>query len=273
MEKINYIVIRYNIVSSIMSAWQSSKQGFKKHQISIFAPERMNTHFTLLKNITLPSINSQVDTDFSKLKVFLVTSKSLPKLEKERLYSLLNIYSWLEIHELEDNAAYSDFDNLVISDIKNKRKSIIFSTTRLDDDDALSNDFITGLNERVVSENIGLAISFSKGLAGFYDIDSCNYIGLYNYIFRLNAQGLSFINYYDFPSDSFSEYPKVTVYQLGSHTKIDEISPVIIDSRQHKWIRTIHNHSDAYTKDFESLAKGKNYILEDFIKQKFGIWV
>ena len=269
MKKMNYIIIRYNIVSSVMSAWKSSKQGFERHQSLIFASERMNTHFTLLENVTLPSINSQVDVDFSRLKVLLVTSKSLPTSEKDKIYNLLKIYSWLEIYELEDDASYSDFDNLVINDIRSKGESIIFSTTRLDDDDAISNDFIKELDKKVISENIGLAVSFSKGLAGFYDINNCNYVGLYSYIFRLNAQGLSFINSYEFSSNSFKEYPRVTVYQLGSHTKVDEISPVIIDSRNHMWIRTIHSHSDAYHKDFQSLAKGRNYILEDNIKQKF----
>lgn len=271
MEKINYIVIRYNIVSTIMSAWKASKQEFKEHQSSIFSPERMYTHSTLLEKVTLPSISGQIDTDFEKLKVFIVTSKSLPDLEKEKIYKLLNVYPWLEIHELEDNASYSDFDNLVINDVRNQKRTTVFSTTRLDDDDALANDFLKCLNERTILTNVGLAISFSKGLAGFYDIDGGRYIGLYSYIFRLNAQGLSFINYYDSSSDSFSQYPKVTVYQLGSHTKIDEISPVIIDSREHKWIRTIHNYSDAYTKDFESLARGKNLISDSIVKQKFGI--
>lgn len=272
MEKINYIVIRYNIVSTIMSAWKASKQDFKKHQSFIFSPERMHIHFTLLEKVTLPSINNQIDTDFKKIKVFLVTSKSLPNLEKEKIYKLLGLYPWLEIYELEDDASYSDFDNLVINDVKNEKNSILFSTTRLDDDDALANDFIKYLNERTILSNVGLAISFSKGLAGFYDINRCKYIGLYSYIFRLNAQGLSFINYYDFSNGSFSQYPKVTVYQLGSHTKIDEISPVIIDSRDHKWIRTIHNYSDAYTKDFESLSKGSNIISDSMIKQKFGLY-
>lgn len=271
MEKVNYIIIRYNIVSTIMSAWKASKQDFKKHQSSIFSQERMHTHFTLLEKVTLPSIDAQIDTDFKKLKVFIVTSKSLPDLEKEKIYKLLDLYSWLEIYELEDNASYSDFDNLVINDIKNQKRTTVFSTTRLDDDDSLANDFIKSLNERVILSNVGLAISFSKGLAGFYDIDSNNYIGLYSYIFRLNAQGLSFINYYDSSNDSFSQYPKVTVYQLGSHTKIDEISPVIIDSRDHKWIRTIHNYSDAYTRDFENLAKGKNLISDSIVRQKFGL--
>lgn len=254
-----------------MSSWNASKSDFKKYQNTIFEENRMRMHFTLLKNVTLPSIEAQSNINFNELKVFLVTSKSLPKKEKKKIYSLLDNYSWLVIHELEDNASYSDFDDLVIKNIKSQETSVIFSTTRLDDDDALANDFLENLNENIALHNVGTAISFSKGLAGFFDLESQKYIALHDYMFRLNAQGLSYINYYDFTSDSFSYYPRVTVYQLGSHTKVDEIRPVMIDSRDHKWIRTIHNHSDAYNKDFNSLAKGKNRIEDDDIKQKFCI--
>lgn len=253
METIHTVLIRYNLFLKKLKSWQITRTDIDTYKRDLFDSERLQERLELFKSFTIPSLIQQdligdcIDgTEIRRLQVFLATSDQLPENHKREIEELSNKYRWLNVCYLSEDA--NSFDHIVTDYIESLysqlHKPILYSNMRLDDDDALSYDFLNRLEKFTTEENIGRAISFANGYFGVYDSEHKVFTHFCQRFTPKIALGLALINRYD--NNGYSDNKMRTIYRAGAHLSIDKYIPVILDSRKPAYIRTIHNHADSY---------------------------
>lgn len=250
------VMIRYSLFLEDLKAWKISRTNLDEYKKKLFNSERLQGRLRLFKDLTLPCLIRQNlideridDTDIHKFQVFLSTSEELPQEHQQELNELANQYKWLNVCYLPSKGV--TLDSVITDYVENLyellQKPIIFSSIRLDDDDALSVDYLNNLQEYTVEENIGRAITFANGYYGVYDSQSNKFLEICELFSPKLALGLALINKYDKNgySDKYSNGIK-TIYGAGNHTLIDHRMPVISDGLFPQYIRTVHNHADSH---------------------------
>lgn len=127
---------------------------------------------------------------------------------------------------------------------------------RVDDDDVLSLDYLYQLSSYAVKENVGKAVSFGRGLAAIYS--NGNFHNFRKFRQLLMSQGQAYIGSYE------KKAKRVFFPKTGNHSKIDEITPVIVDSRSVAFLQTHHELQDTRFAEKESKAKEK--IMKIFLE-------
>ncbi len=262
-------VTRYSILSkNISSSWLLGQKPFDDYKGELFSPTRMNLRELLFKNVCLPSVRAQLsDCKNFQVRHLVLTSEELPFQNKEFLYNLKNQNKHLDILELPSSD--TNISKSVASYLQSGFKDAYLITIRLDDDDAVSNDFCNDLASYVNSFNIGKVVSFGKGIAGIFDdINKNGFIDFKDYYYPKLALGLSHINYID-ERGEFT-HKKKSIFDQGSHTKVDLFSPLILDSRNIKYIRVFHAGSDSIDRHYNNVIKLKS-MDPSIIKERFSI--
>lgn len=244
MKKMTYVIIRYSLLVENSKGWQIANEDLQVYRDELFNTERLNQRFELFENITLPSLIKQtkaLSPDW--IKVIIVTSESLPLWNKQKIEDLVSNYNWLYIDYLP--ARDRDISRFLWKDLAQEQEDILFSTVRLDDDDALANDFFEKMYFYFKEEHVGFGLSFGNGYAGFYDFKSGCYEKVVDYYSPKVAIGLSHFNIYKYESKSFVSNKIRTIYHARKHVTVDLYIPIILDSREFMFIRTMHNNSDS----------------------------
>jgi hypothetical protein len=181
-----------------------------------FLPKYLDYRLGIFKNVTLKSFQEQTDKDFN---IFLLHSENLPQdyknifndLEKNNSF-LYNIYipdSEIEgkdyINAVERSIEYVNFCNDV---------SINF---RIDNDDAVSRDFISKLKNFLKPEFSGFIISFPN-VTIIQRIKKNKYIIQEKY-FPSNSIGLAYVT-------NINNYQ--TIMTLGDHGKVNQKHPMAL---------------------------------------------
>lgn len=244
MKKMIYVIIRYSLLIENSKGWQIANEDLITYKDKLFNDIRLKQRLELFEKITLPSLLNQtksLNTDW--IKVILVTSEDLPLWNKQKIESLANKYDWLYIDYL--SMQNRDISRFIWKDLENKQEDILFSTVRLDDDDALANDFFEKMHPYFKEENVGFGLSFGNGYAGFYDFKSGFYEKVVDYYSPKVAIGLSHFNIYKSNNNSFVSEKIKTIYHARRHVTVDLHMPIILDSREFMFIRTMHHNSDS----------------------------
>ena len=262
-------ITRYSILSkNISKSWLLGQKPFEEYKGELFSPARMNLHELLFENVCLPSVRAQLSACKNyQVRHLVLTSDELPVENKEFLYNLKNENKHLDILELPSSG--TNISKSVAYYLQSGFKNAYLVTIRLDDDDAVSNDFCDDLVSHVNNLNIGKVISFGKGVAGIFDdIDKNGFIDFKDYYYPKLALGLSHVNYID-ERGEFT-HKKKTIFDQGSHTKVDLFSPLILDSRDIKYVRAFHAGSDSIDKHYNNVIKLKS-VSSDIVKARFSI--
>ena len=265
--------MRYSVISSnIQGGWRVGKdKDYIEYKNRILSVDRLKLRLELLDKIPLQSIKDQIyDQEFC-LKVVLMTTDQLPVSHKKRLEALKIKYKWLHIDYLDEKCTLKDYSRWVKSDVQqeslNCDNDILYGTFRLDDDDALSKDFLKNASKFFKKDFVGFGISFLEGYSGIYDTIQRKFTKFYDLRVLNLALGLGYINLYSKNIGFSSRY--ITVYDLGNHSFIDKKIPVVVSGNEKSFIRTVYDGQDTLKTSLLKQIKGKKEIEDEEVLIKF----
>lgn len=147
-----------------MGGFQVNHESSSARADYLYAPNRMEERFRTFKCLTLPALKKQTDENF----IFIVlTGSDLPKDYAERLFELLDGFSQVALVQREPGPHRTVMQE-VINQFRDDRKEPCLQF-RLDDDDAVSVDFIEKLREAaqdlrpMLRKHRHMAIDFCRG--------------------------------------------------------------------------------------------------------------
>lgn len=261
MKKPVIITMRYSVLTRGTKSFSMARdRDFEDYKFDLFDSNRLNAHFKLFSSITLPSLMDGADE--GNVRLYIITSIDLPIIDKKRLYSLIELYDWIrivEVDEYEDiNRFHSRCIEFYLDEINYKEG--LYAHVRLDDDDALYKGFIRKLREYIDPVFEGYVISFSSGLIAEYNDDKEVIVNFFKVNHPFNALGLSFIG-----KRSKGVSPG-NVYALGNHMRISEVVPTIVDGTFISYIRTSYLYQDTENKALKKVGNifDKKNVLDLF---------
>lgn len=274
----NIVLIRYSLLLEDLKGWLISRTDIETYKKTLFDNERLKERLNLFLNLTLPSlvnqklINERIEgTNIHSFQVILVTSEDLPDSHKVEIDNIASQYSWLSIKYIPSTgvritSVITNYIEKLYSEVK---KPILYSSIRLDDDDALSVDFLDQLKSYVKEENIGRAITFPNGYYAVYDNELKCFKSICDMFHPKLALGLAFVNKYD--ERGYADEIK-TIYGAGNHIRIDRRVPVISDGRLPSYIRTVHTHADSHSeRGIKRTLDKSNHVHIVKVMQSIGI--
>lgn len=129
----------------------------------LYAPERMEERFRYFECFTLPALRAQTDPDFTFL---VVVGTDLPEVYGNRLVDLLAGIPQAEIQE-HDPGPHREVMKTAINAVRRHQDTTL--QFRLDDDDAVSVDFVARLRQAALARaddltgNRHIALDFNRG--------------------------------------------------------------------------------------------------------------
>lgn len=261
--KHHYVMIRYSILTKkSKSAWKIGKKGFDEYKKSLFDKERLSLHEYLFETVTLPSLlKSKKD---HPVTVMIFTSESLPEENDLFLRNLSDKYEWLKVIPLSDSVPIIPaMEDCLRMEIAREHSDVIYSTVRIDDDDAVAESFFDKLSLEMTQGNIGKGVSFSTGYGGIFDINKRKYVSFHEMKAINIAIGLALISRYNKESSDV-----VSIYGAGPHSRLHLCCPVIVSGGCHMYLRTVHAAGDFFSSEYKDkitsgdLVSGKN-VVED----------
>lgn len=261
MKRHVFIIVRYSMLTIDGADWRIGRKNIDSYEKEVLNQERLARREQLFKKITLPSIINQSNLSSSDLTLLVITSDKLPKDNLNNLQNMIKDYSWAKIIKVSNNDTMVNLiENVIKSELENFDEQVCYSTTRLDDDDALSNDFLNELNRYLDPKYNGFCVSFGKGYIGIFNEKYGGYESFHQDYFPKIAIGLSLINTFD-PSNKHLFNEKITIFNCGNHRKVDYESPTILESTIPLYLRTIHTSSD--TSNSEQFRKMRSKPIVD----------
>jgi hypothetical protein len=192
----------------------SCRASFSKDDF--FKPEYLDYRLGIFKNITLKSFQEQNNMDFN---IFLLHSENLPEEYKNIFSKLENDNPFLHnIYIPDSEIEGKDYINAVEGTIN--YTSFINNTAinfRIDNDDAVPNDFISRLNNFLKPEYLDFVISFPN--INIIQRTRKNKYLLQKKYFPSNSIGLAYVT-------DKNNYK--TIMTLGDHGKVNQNHPMVL---------------------------------------------
>lgn len=268
LERQVFIIIRFSMLLKHKNKWKAGENSetWFQYKENILSEKRLKFRMKLFKDITLPSLVGQ-DIDLSKnnVKVIVATSEELPIEYMNELETISEKYSWFEV--LKTSEDFSGFKKYLLYRLAEKKQSVDVATIRLDDDDALSKNFVSRVFEYQKKCINGYALTFANGYAGVYSTDAEKIISFKDYFYSKFSAGLTYFDRYD-PDKKGFEHKYGSVYSLGSHVAVDKKVPLIVEPRGKGFIRTIHEEADTYENWVDKVQNMKEVLVDD-VTDKF----
>lgn len=260
----HFIIIRF---STIFKNNVKHFRSARSQKFDLFSQTRLTERFFFFQNICLPSILSQTCQNF---QCIIIIDVRLPSIWKQRLEDLITHGKWgtphtcersgnIILHEwnIDDQIERTDFLSRYI-----KSETEVLITTRLDDDDALHQDFV-----KLVQENIDPKLTFqiiSPTNGAFLLLDrNKKKIRCHHICTKSPSSGLTLC--------TDLQHHKLTIY-FHNHSKIEEfytnplirMNDQIVQNSTMKfttfgqgrclWYRSVHSGNDSCTV--------RNYLLQ-----------
>ena len=237
-------VVRFSVLSTVYNKFQAwNDQPFKDYAKVILDDKRMQSRFQLFENTTLPSFDAQTEKSFALL---VVAPRLLDDKWRDRLSALQRRYRFLRVFYVhEKDFRMSHVSQRLVDEIV--PDADYFSTFRVDDDDAMKEDFIQRLSYYHRRAFVGFGVSFSKG--HYLDIDFKS--GMYGLRPKQRTNigaGLAFIGSKEKPQCIFD----ISDGHLNFHTK----RSVVVDGRKDAFLVLNHDSNDT-----EGSRHGNEYPL------------
>lgn len=187
--------------------------NFGERERNMFEPEYFEYRFDIFKSVTLKSFQQQTDMNFVLL---LLHSENMPDHLKRRFFELEKANSFLY------NIFVKDTDESFNQSLAKSIDYISFDeeiaiTFRIDNDDAVQNDFIQKLGDFVKSSFVGYVISMPM-VSIVKRILNQSFIVEERY-YPSNSIGLAYVT----DRDNYK-----TVMEVGQHHLINEDNPIIL---------------------------------------------
>lgn len=212
----------------------------------------------MFEDVCLPSLANQTDPNFN---ITLATSRELPDWALERLIGLVRDLANVYVHAFSPAANIRRIFKRSVFEMLDPEASI-YASFRLDDDDAIANDFIERLRSHMTREKVGKAVTFSHGhqlellgnaIKTIEDKRALGSVGL----FLIQKAGVKTI-----PETN-------SVYCLGGHRKVGQLATVINDESPSMFVQTTNgaNISARSSSDSWNVISAKELARE--LQRKF----
>ncbi|WP_374273973.1 glycosyltransferase [Brevundimonas sp.] len=229
-------VVRFSVLSTARNPFALAKdRSFEDFARRVLDPRRLDQRLRLFQHVTLPSLDAQTDPDFA---VLVLAPERLEAPWRQRLGGLAERRPWLQIsyhHEADFRTTDAD---LLVLDLLTTESA--FATFRLDDDDAVSIDYIARVRRYVTTPFNGHSVSLCKGWQ--LDVgDGADLYGLKPVVRPNIAVGLAHISRKDRkPRTLFG----VSDYHLRHHERV----PTITDGKADAFVALTHETNDTGAK-------------------------
>lgn len=224
-------ITRFSLVTEkTLSGFELTRGlSFADAKALIYAPERMEARFGLFEAACLPTYR-MMKRQYRHSAGLVLIGRSMPKQYVDRLRSLAKGGA-IRIIRVADTEKPQDAVNRVIAALRPKDRVYSY---RLDDDDALSVDFIKTIRQRAKETPDSTVISFDWGLS-LRRLDEGTF-GVKDREQPMIAIGLG----------TFCKPSKpMSPMQMGNHAKIAEKWPVHHVREPSQWLRVAHEFNDS----------------------------
>jgi hypothetical protein len=229
-------IIRYSLVLDQGNFFPRHREKTAEDlRKEIFDPKRLSLRLELFREICLPSLQAQTDQNFN---IVLIGSKEMPEEFQKGIRALVAPVPNVHTLFIASKANVKRSFKRAAFDVLDKNAPITASF-RLDDDDAMSVDFISRLRAHMRPGNIGKVVSCTPG----YIVDFTQAPP------KLVADprpktgaGLAMVH-----GEVGARVRDVsTIYHLGAHRQVDKSAPLIKDTGSPAFFVTAHgtNASD-----------------------------
>ncbi len=246
-------ILRFSLILERGNYFPNIKElTFEERVAEIFNEERLERRFEVFESICLPSLLAQSDQNFNAI---LVTSKMLPAWAQLRLNDLVrntpNIYvkpfrAKADIKRIFKRAAFEMLDP----------SAPVIGTFQLDDDDALSEQYIEKFRQYIKPENAGKVLTFRNGFELSLETN--------NMELRFDDRAKASAGLASIHMGQVKDVNDIkTIYQYGGHRKVDQKAPLIIDESPDMYLQTANgfNVSGRTGKTRKSQLMGVDEIL------------
>lgn len=221
-----------------MTAWKMSRRSsLHQYKKDLFNSDRLLLRQSMFADVTIPSIDAAIKGGPQDIKteVHVMTSEELPKKNKNFLESLAAKYTFIKIfYEDSSNINFSKHEERYADKLDKNDK---VASIRIDDDDAISLDFLNRLSYWMDLEISNFVLSMCFGYGVEFD-NNLNITKIGEYRSRLIAAALAYI--YTVKDKKYS-----SVYALGTHVELDQKLPTILDQSSPAFIRSFHKYNDS----------------------------
>lgn len=155
-----------------------------------------------------------------------------------------------------------------------KSANFALTTHRIDDDDIISSDFLTQIEELFTPEFNGCRISLARGIAAIYEEGKFYFVkDVFKPFISIGQPLVELFNSHGDPLPKKFLDPHPQKYYLGGHTTEATKRPVIVDGTQPSWIWTQTAGQDSrLTSRADLAARLQDYDATDGTSfGKFGI--
>lgn len=264
--------IRFSVLTK-SKAWKISREnGFEDYQAKLFAEERLDTKFFLFEHLVLPNLKQlAASAEDVEMQVLLITSTLLPEKYAQKLKTLVNDLEFLQLVFVDEETKLKDpINDFVRAHTREGKNHCAFATVRMDDDDLLSESYLSSIKKFITSEFAGNVISFSKGYETYYKVDEKKTEHNIRVSWPRIALGLAHINYFDAESMQYHDNV-LSIYGVGDHSKIDQHRPLIVDNTRGMFLRMSYVAQDTQGAGILDRIKRKDCSLveQEEITDKF----
>ena len=225
---------RFSLFAPDSASWRASNEqsGLSEDEYRdyLYDESRLSLRVDIFLNHTVPTL-AQAAEGFDVAHI-VSYSESLPEKFKLQLQEAAQKYKILYLDELPDGDSGW---TAVRRYIRATGFKGVFGRYRLDDDDVLSSHFFRVAGRYIKSEFEGMLVSMPLGVEAIYADQQ--FFHLRKAYTPMNSMGLMAIC-------AVRNDGVVIEPQSGPHDKSDRFAPVILDSSQMGYLRTIHAGQD-----------------------------
>ncbi len=219
-------ITRFSLVTnSTLGDFVATRGGSRADaEAAVFASPRMKSRFQLFGALTLPSM-AALARQSDNFHYLLMISSRLPLRWKLKLKTYVWRYPWCRIIELQPEEHLAQRARIEAGSIANGSPMFTF---RIDDDDALSTEYLDSVI--AASTHGAIALSFERGIA-LHMKGAASFATIITP--KTPAVGLGYFS------------AGKTIHDLGNHTKIAErgVELVVLDDRPY-WLKSVHSNND-----------------------------
>lgn len=212
-----YFITRFSIYDPEFKGFRiTTRKSSYDYEKELFSKNRMDFKFDVFQKVTFESIINQTNKNWVWM---IYTSDRLPFLYLNRLKELENSYSNIYVITVKN---FKEF----FEKTSNYNYLPPYATVRIDDDDALSLEFVEKLQK--YSNEVGRVVSFTEGRLAKFE---CGKLTIGKRISEENnAQGLAGIG--------------INIYACGRHSDINLRYKVIYDKSPNMYLLTCSDYTD-----------------------------
>lgn len=252
------IIIRFSHIHETYHAFRTGKGESLEDRIAkVLSDERLQMRFAYFENVCLPSLDAQINKNFV---VVLRCSDLLPEKWKKKLHELVSSRSYIYTAMLPLDEFPIPYEKRLLQDQILPVDADTVITARIDDDDAVADDYVEKLSKYLRPAFQRHAISFPNGFFMETIGDGPRKKFKLAPVRKINiAIGLAFVSSRNLGNTILS-FPV-------NHRVLDTAVPVIIDSTKPMFIVTCHASNDTNRSELPEMLSASEINRSQLVKQ------